>query len=507
MKRKRVSFIQCYLIYVAVLAVLVTASALYVRSLLRDYEASQPERVVDEAVAALRESAADGTFWSRYGAPDAAAGALESGVDLKAAYLGLYAGELSCKKTGGEQDTLAYRVENDGFPLAEIDLRAEGEAVTRLAIFTSRDWAVESVSPLFAPRDYTLSVPEGFSVTVNGRALAESDAAREQNGVTYTLAGLYLRPELTITDPKGRNVAYRLQNERVVPEIYHYVLTLPDVLRVTVNGAPDAGESAGDGLLRHEILELSRPEVTVSDHYGNTVSYEGGALPLTYAAVKVRSGDTVRVAEREVAAEDVEISDDPEYAAFAELLPDLPKVALCRVAILTDDAPISVTDARGNVTALTSGESAYDLTEPERLPAVPDEVAAQIDVIDVGHKWSLFLTRDLPFSGISPYLVKDSYQYTTARQYATGIDITFTSKHTLKSPPFTEDSATNFTWITDDCFSVDVHFVKHMHLATGRDHDDTMNDRFYFVRHANGAASDPAWKLAGMTEIVENAGN
>ena len=88
-----------------------------------------------------------------------------------------------------------------------------------------------------------------------------------------------------------------------------------------------------------------------------------------------------------------------------------------------------------------------------------------------------------------------------ARKYATGIDITFTSSHVLLNPTFTENSVTNFTWLTEDCFSVDISFVKHMKLTrTGELVDDPMNDRFYFVRHEGG------WKLASLKEVLNDAG-
>jgi hypothetical protein len=85
-----------------------------------------------------------------------------------------------------------------------------------------------------------------------------------------------------------------------------------------------------------------------------------------------------------------------------------------------------------------------------------------------------------------------------AVKYASSVDITFTSSHVLNDPAFTEESVTNFKQITEDCFSVDISFVKHMILRNGLKVDDPMNDRFYFVNGRDG------WKLAGMKEIVNH---
>ena len=116
------------------------------------------------------------------------------------------------------------------------------------------------------------------------------------------------------------------------------------------------------------------------------------------------------------------------------------------------------------------------------------------------------MSNDLAFAKVKQHLIADSYQYEVAVQYATGEDITFTSAHTLGNPAFTQEEVTNFVWITDDCFSVDISFVKHMILKTGTGVDDYMNDRFYFVKYddTEDDIDNPTWKIASMKEIVNN---
>lgn len=116
------------------------------------------------------------------------------------------------------------------------------------------------------------------------------------------------------------------------------------------------------------------------------------------------------------------------------------------------------------------------------------------------------MSADVPFNEISQYLVKGSYQYEVAKKYANGVDIKFISGHGLANPPFTEESVTNFIWIADNCFSVDVSFVKHMILRVGSRVDDPMNDRFYFVKYddTEDGVDNPMWKIVSMKEIVED---
>lgn len=141
------------------------------------------------------------------------------------------------------------------------------------------------------------------------------------------------------------------------------------------------------------------------------------------------------------------------------------------------------------------------------LDSVPAEVAAEVDVLNAAQQWSLFMSADKPFAELAPYLLYNSYQYKMAKRYSTGIDITFTSDHTLLDPAFTENSVKNFVWLTDNCFSVDISFVKHMYLVkTHAKVDDVMNDRFYFVKYddTNDNIDNPTWKIASMKEIVNH---
>ena len=114
------------------------------------------------------------------------------------------------------------------------------------------------------------------------------------------------------------------------------------------------------------------------------------------------------------------------------------------------------------------------------------------------------MSNDKKFAEIKNSLIDGSYQYKKAYQYATGIDIHFVSPHKFANPMFTGNTVSNYTWITDNCFSVDVSFVKHMILPSGKKVDDAMNHRFYYVKYddTNDGIDNPAWKIASMREII-----
>ena len=84
--------------------------------------------------------------------------------------------------------------------------------------------------------------------------------------------------------------------------------------------------------------------------------------------------------------------------------------------------------------------------------------------------------------------------YKMMYNWAHGIDITFTSKHTLKNPTFTNESLTNFVIYSDKAFTVDVTLEKNMKVK-GEDRVMKMHDRLSFVYYNDG------WKLINMESI------
>ncbi len=504
MKRKSVRFKQLYFLYLAVLAVLVIVASCYVRGLLRRYEAAQPERQVEAVIEQLAEEAASpDAFWQQYGLPAVQGGRFESGRNLKADYLALFTdgtADYAVKNSVTAEDERCYEIRSGSFPLAEVTLKATGPATTKLAVFSTRDWQVQSVKPVLQKREYTVQVPSGFSVSVNGVSLADTDSTAADNGTRqYTVSDVYLEPQFTIADSSGATAAYAVKNFRVLPELYDYTLTLPATLTVTVNGQVDAGTVLSGGKVRHTVMQLQKPTVTVSDLYGNTVEYTGEKLPLTYLTVIAPPSYTVSVGGHPVPEAAVTSGIPEDYALLEGLVDGLPQRSEYSIAVLKTDAAVTVRDGNGQAVDLPEGTTRHDFTEP--LPTadtVPADIAAEVDVLEVAQQWSLFMSNDLSFKALSAYMLPDSYQYTVAKAYSTSVDRTFFSNHTLLSPAFTDTQVSNYTRITDDSFSVNIHFVKHLRVGSGKKVDDTMNDCFYFVRRNN------TWLLAGMKEVANN---
>lgn len=139
---------------------------------------------------------------------------------------------------------------------------------------------------------------------------------------------------------------------------------------------------------------------------------------------------------------------------------------------------------------------------------IKDKIASDIDVLEIAENWSLFLTDDLQgtmhgFGTLRKNLIKNSNFYNMAYAWATSVDITFVSSHTLKNPTFTNTSVSDFVVYNENAFSCVVKLEKNMKIANTRDKVDTMYDRLYFVYYddANDNIDGPTWKLVDMKAL------
>lgn len=490
MMKKSNVFKWIYLAFAGLMAVLALAAILYVRGLLVDYEAARPERQAENAIAALAQEAKEPGFWEKYSLP-----AVESQIQKE--YLALYGEELNYVSLPGTyaEDEMGYLIRKGNFPLAEVLLKAEGPAETKLAVFTTRPWKIQKITPVLQEREYLAFLPAGFGLAADGVALTPKE---EGGKAKYILSGVWLEPEFKVTAADGTEIGYEVKNFRVVPAIFEYTLTLPSTLKVTVNGKEATGTALEGGRLRYKLMELKKPTVLITDLYGNEVSYDGvSEIPLTYATVLAPADYSVTLEGGAVAEGAVRQSIVKEYAFLEGLVSDLPRQTEYNIAILKADAKITVTDGSGKEIALEPGQTEYNLSPGAKtLETVPAEVAEKVDVLKVAQSWSLFMSNDVSFSKMAEMMAADSYQYEVAKKYSTGIDKQFFASHILREPAFTEEKVQNFQWITEDCFAVEVCFVKHMQLTKGgKNVDDAMNDRFYFVRQ------NDQWKLAGLKEV------
>lgn len=415
-----------YLCFIGILAVLSIICLLHVRSVLKEYESSQPERRVEEQMEKLKSAANDGSL--------ASAMNLEGLSEEEISNLNnrLAAEDLSLKllknAEGGEE--LVYTILSGEDRLADVSLTGES-GKTKLLLFTMSEWTVTEVSAA----------------------------------------------------------------------VYEYDLTLPVSLSVLVSGEPITGEKTGEKIEYH-IRSLSRPDVLISDALGESTVYDGkNEMSITEYVIQIPSNFTiVSSAGTPVSAElaETEAIDDYKYVAQYT---EMPSTATYRLGLLSESPQFIIKDNLGNNADYTLDGHTVKLTDQASLPDIPSEMYREEDVLAHARTWSLFMTADLGganygYGKVEDFLLPDSYLREVAYNWATGVDITFTSVHTLDNPPFYGESVSGYVKYSDECFSCDVQLSKVMHLNSGDDVTDSMNCRFYYV------LQDGIWYVADIQEII-----
>ena len=117
--------------------------------------------------------------------------------------------------------------------------------------------------------------------------------------------------------------------------------------------------------------------------------------------------------------------------------------------------------------------------------------------------WENFLTNDLSgaYHGlytVQKYLIKDSYYWNIAEEYAKSVDITFISDHTVTG--FSDIVIDNYIEYSPNCYSCHIAFKKNMRLTTGGSRVDALDSTFYFVYYddTDDGVDNPHWAIADM---------
>ena len=518
-KKRKSKFKFAYVVFLSILAILAIAAIVYVKVLLVNYENRQPEHIALKQMDELSSMVRDGTIESYFPFPNVSPGKFEQNANIKEKYYEMLSSDhLSCNLDSKELDgtKAVYTIKSGEVELASIALKSDGQPHQKLVIFTYFDWEVESITPIVKKQSYDIEVPADYSVSLNGIPLGTDELVVEEDGANtddslkkFHVDGLYLQPEFSIVTPDGTPTDYNIIKNKVTPIIFDYTLVIPSSLSVTVNGVDNPGTDVGGGLVRHAIREITEPDVQIKDEFGNIEKYEGGnKLALTYKRVSVPDGYKVIADGQEIPASSaVKIDDEEldEVRKFAEV----PESMLYTLSILKENAPIVVKDSSGNVVDISAYASSDDIDLCGTLSgadSIPEEISSEIDVLEIAEMWSKFMSADLyggnyGFLTMSEYLIEGSKLYDDALKWANGVDITFTSIHTLGDPPFTEENVKNYVRLSDKCFRCDISFVKHMIVERLGEHDEENNLRFYFVLQEDYLG--PKWKVAYMKEIVD----
>ncbi|MBR3039651.1 MAG: hypothetical protein IKI20_03215 [Lachnospiraceae bacterium] len=193
------------------------------------------------------------------------------------------------------------------------------------------------------------------------------------------------------------------------------------------------------------------------------------------------------------------VSDSNKLLVNAKEYVNIPETVEYMIPGLTEEPVVAIRDESGQEVGVSKDGNTYiagvaDGSAGGTMPADLEETA-----LEIAKTWSLFMTDDLSggnhgLKTVQQYLIPGSAYDEMAKGWAGGIDITFTSAHTLGNPAFKNIAVTNYVRYTEDCFSCHIYFDKPMHLTrTGADIVDTTDSDYVFVKY------EGKWCLVDMT--------
>ncbi len=516
-------FEKAYIIFISVCVALSVIFLVYVGIVVADYDKAQPEHTVENQLTWLSGIAKDGTLAQKLDFEKYCINPYESNdadALLKSYCKKLSSGTLTYEISAAESGDLTkvYSVLADGVLVGKLRLASEN-ARTSLFFFTMADWTLEEFTPYPAETVYNLTLycPDEVSVTVNGIKLSTA-AIEETNGVRiYSVDGLLAEPEIEYLNSDGTVINYTTDGNTVKPAVYDYRFMLPSDLSVTVNGAALKGEAADGGAYVYTVRDMTKPEVLLLDKCGGVVRYDG-TVPsdelYTQRSVVVPQDFSVEI--NGVSLDSVVQPWFSEHTDAKDLLAQagvqLPNMKTYEFATVAGKASAEVTDGSGTSEVYALPDEGSLWLNGLAASQIPESIAAEFDVLEAAKCWSKFMTDDLGgaqhgLAEVRKYLLKTSAYYDYAEEWATGIDITFTSAHTLDG--FENESISNITVYSDTCFSCNIFFEKHMTLyrdgAYMGERTDTFNSIVYFVYAddtPDNGADDPHWAIAVMHDVI-----
>lgn len=429
-----------FLIYLGVLVVLAAAALGYVYYVLSWYESSQPENVAYSYLQKIQKAAGKGQL-------DTLASLEGLDTDTLSQYMtSLAGGDVSCQASEGvdlDEKSLAFNALCNGYQMGEIRLSYTGQK-TKLGIFTADLWEVSSC--------------------------------------------------------------------KVTP--YRFEMELPVTLKVTQNGAPVDGTLSEDGqMVKYALSSSILPNVMLADLFGNTVPYnldlyQDGCL-FDYPVISVPSNYTVKNNGEKLPLSTAVLTELEEYQYLYEYNEDIPKKATYLLCTLSGTVDVSVYDNLGSRVDVADQKDEVSIESQVTTQTMPAIIQNAPDPLEAAKLWNLFMTRDLKgerygFYQLAEHLIEDSYLRNVAWKWATGVDITFTSSHSLRNPPFQVTEVTNFVAYGAKAFSCDILLEKELVLYGSTVVPDKMHSTFYFVYYddTDNGIDDPHWAIADKRDIA-----
>ncbi len=195
---------------------------------------------------------------------------------------------------------------------------------------------------------------------------------------------------------------------------------------------------------------------------------------------------------------------NPDYTNTAEYV-TMPLTVEYKITGLASIPEIKVYAADGT-------EAEYTLDESGNVTLEAGGVVSEMsqerkdEAYKMAKTWEDFLTNDLSgeshgLAEVRKYLIKDSYYWKMATDYAGGPDINFISDHYLADLAYSDIVIDNYVVYGENCYSCHIKFNKNMILTrTGEKSVDSIDSTFYFVNYddTDDGVDNPHWAIVDM---------
>ena len=433
-KKKRFSgFKKGYLIYLGVLLIVSVIFLIYVHGLLVDFESSQVDNVVAAKLEDIKKAASKGR--------------LEEEISLDS---------IKTKYSPSEQELEAYE---RAFSLGELTYKKSRNGLS--------------------------SGTESYAIFLNGFHMGNMEL---KNVKEETVLAIFPVTEWEIESCSAETFSF----------------DFPESVTISSGGKTIEGKpSETEGLYSYGVSSLFSEDTIITDSAGNTVSFNGKD-PVTFVnyTAKVLSNYRLYFGDKQIDPSKAQTETIDAYKYVREYCDEVPDLAIYRLCLIDDGSKISVKDASGADVAFKQSETLIEAKEMPKSDTMPEGLAGDPDPLKMAETLNLFTSDDLDgrlhgFNTLAQYLLEGSYFYDKYWEFATGIDMTFVSDHTLDNPIFNSEKVSEYVKFSDDCFSCKIEFIKPMHMANGVNKPDEVNGTYYFVYadDTDDGVNNPHWAL------------
>ncbi len=328
----------------------------------------------------------------------------------------------------------------------------------------------------YAIEDYM----EGFKKSLAKKKMPEGFDAEDGSIGSFEDSDIRLEALIAATD--GKTVSYEKDKNSYNTEepVYDILADDTTIAKITLTAY---NERTVFGILTIMDWKISKTEIlslpelddyTIWAPEGSTVTVNGKTVSDDYLTGNVK---------------------DEDLFTYVKEYVNIPSIREYLIPALGNPPEVAVTGPSGENCEVIADGTNYE-TVYFKESDIPDDIKET--ALNISETWSLFMTDDLTggkhgLDTIKQYLIPGSDYDVQAEEWAGGVDITFTSPHTLENPAFTNVKVSEYVRYSDDCFSCRISFDKPMFIKSMKKTVvDTTDSIYIFVKY------NDTWCLAGM---------